>query len=162
MTEDGEPAFDPARTEGEVEFVQAFDAFARAVRRARGAPPIDASKALTLSQYGLLEALSTREQARVAELADEGGVTPPTATRILDALERRGIVKRTRDPHDRRAVTITLTDSGRALLDAQQRWMRERRRAFVEALAPEQRQLVPALLQGLAGLIDELAAGPES
>jgi DNA-binding MarR family transcriptional regulator len=148
--------------DGEQDFGQAFDAFARAVRRARGAPPVDAGKALTLSQYGLLEALATRADARVAELAEEGGVTPPTATRILDALERRGIVERTRDPRDRRAVTVTLTAAGRGLLDAQERWVRERRRAFVLALPPQQRALVPTLLRGLADLIDELAAGPKA
>src|SRR5580698_10390054 len=138
---------------GEAEFVDAFDTFARAVRRARGAPPIDAGKALTLSQYGLLEVLADRETARVAELALEAGVQPPTASRILDALERRGVIERTRDPGDRRAVTVTLTHGGRQLLESQQRWVRERRRAFVLALPEEQRSLVPALLHGLADLI---------
>jgi DNA-binding MarR family transcriptional regulator len=147
---------------GERDFAEAFDAFARAVRRARGAPPIDTSKALTLSQFALLEVLSTREYARVAELAGEAGVTPPTVTRILDALERREVIRRQRAADDRRAVTVTLTDRGRELLEGQQEWMRERRRAFVLSLPEEQRALVPPLLHGLAGLIDELAAGPQA
>lgn len=145
----------------EREFAEAFDAFARAVRRARGAPPIDASKALTLSQFALLEVLSTREHARVAVLAEEAGVTPPTVTRILDALERRDVIRRERAPEDRRAVTVTLTDSGRELLERQQRWVRQRRAAFVQSLPEEQRALVAPLLTDLARLIDELAAGPE-
>ena len=147
---------------GEQDFAEAFDAFARAVRRARGAPPIDASKALTLSQFALLEVLSARGHARVAELAEEAGVTPPTATRILDALERREVIRRERAPEDRRAVTVTLTDGGRELLEGQQEWVRERRRAFVLSLPAAQRALAAPLLRGLAGLIDELAAGPEA
>jgi DNA-binding MarR family transcriptional regulator len=142
------------------EFGEAFDAFARAVRRARGAAPADPSKALTLSQFALLEPLATRQRARVAELADEAGVAAPTATRILDALERRGIVRRDRASDDRRAVAVTLTDAGRELLDGQRAWVRERRRAFVLALPEEQQALAPAFVRALAGLIDELAAGP--
>ncbi|MDQ6605296.1 MAG: MarR family transcriptional regulator [Actinomycetota bacterium] len=149
----------PPRDEEEQRFFVAFDELARAVRRARGAPPRSAEGTLTLSQYALLEALSARRTARVAELADEAGVTASTATRILDTLQRRGIVRRQRAREDRRAVTVTLTDTGRDLLHAQDRWMGDRKRAFVASLAPAQRELVPELLVGLAALIDELAAG---
>ena len=38
-------------------------------------------------------------------------------TSRLDALESRGLVKRTPDPSDRRAVQVELTDAGRKLLD---------------------------------------------
>jgi DNA-binding MarR family transcriptional regulator len=145
----------------EQQFVAAFDAFARAVRRARGAQTRAMSgRSLTLSQYALLEALSGRETARVAELADEAGVTASTATRILDALERRGIVRRERALSDRRAVAVTLTASGRTVLETQEQWVSERKRAFLAALPSEQRELAPELLLALAGLIDELAAGP--
>ena len=140
-------------------FFAAFDEFARAVRRARGAQPRSAEGTLSLSQYALLEALSARRTARVAELADEAGVTASTATRILDTLQRRGIVRRQRARDDRRAVAVTLTDSGRELLEAQEQWVGDRRRAFLASLPPAQRDLVPELLVGLAGLIDELAAG---
>ncbi len=144
----------------EERFFAAFDELARAVRRARGAQPRSAEGTLTLSQYALLEALSARHTARVAELADEAGVTASTATRILDTLQRRGIVSRQRSRQDRRVVAVTLTATGRDLLQAQDQWMGERKRAFVASLPPAQRELVPELLTGLAALIDELAAGP--
>jgi DNA-binding MarR family transcriptional regulator len=145
--------------EEEERFFDAFDEFARAVRRARGAQPRSSEGTLTLSQYALLEALSGWRTARVAELADEAGVTASTATRILDTLERRGIVRRQRAREDRRAVTVSLTDTGRDLLHAQESWMGDRKRAFVASLPPAQREVVPELLVGLAALIDELAAG---
>ena len=56
-------------------------------------------------------------------------------------------------------MAVTLTDSGRELLKAQEQWVGDRRRAFLASLPPAQRDLVPELLVGLAGLIDELAAG---
>lgn len=138
-------------------FLAAFDAFARAVRRARGAPA--ANGGLTLSQYGLLEGLTNRTPARVQELAGDAGVTPSTATRILDALERRGIVERARSPQDRRAVAVSLTDLGQQMLRDQQDWLRGRERAFYESLPEAEQELAPDLLLRLAALIDELAAG---
>jgi DNA-binding MarR family transcriptional regulator len=142
------------------EFLSAFDAFAQAVRRARGAPPHGGDRELTLSQYALLQGLADRDWANVRELADDAGVTPSTATRILDVLERRGIVRRMRSVDDRRSVTVKLTPLGRDLLDGQHAWLRERQQSFFEALAPHEQALAPDLLVRLATLIDELAAGP--
>jgi DNA-binding MarR family transcriptional regulator len=139
-------------------FLESFDAFAKAVRRARGATALDAD-ALTLSQYGLLQALAERKAARVSELAIEAGISASTATRILDTLERRAIVRRTRSPEDRRGVTVTLTPHGRAALRAQGDWMRARQLSFYATLPIEEQALAPDLLIRLAGLIDELAAG---
>jgi DNA-binding MarR family transcriptional regulator len=153
------PAGDHRELEEVDEFLDSFDAFAQAVRRARGAQAQDREEALTLSQYALLQALSGRDTARVRELASEAGVTPSTATRILDALERRAIVSRTRAEDDRRGVTVSLTESGREAFRTQDAWLRERQRAFYDALPPTERELAPDLLVRLAGLIDELAAG---
>jgi len=144
---------------GAGEFLDAFDGFAQAVRRARGAPAQSDAPALTLSQYGLLQGLVGRDGARARDLAEQAGIAPSTATRILDALQRRGIVRRRPAADDRRAVTITLTGAGRELLDAQDAWMRRRQLAFYEGLPPDERELAPDLLVRLAGLIDELAAG---
>jgi DNA-binding MarR family transcriptional regulator len=140
-----------------IDFLTAFDAFAQAVRRARGAPA--ANGGLTLSQYGLLEGLINRQDARVQELARDAGITPSTATRILDALERRGVVERARSFEDRRAVAVSLTDLGQRLLHDQQDWLRGRQRAFYESLPAAEQEFAPDLLVRLAALIDELAAG---
>jgi DNA-binding MarR family transcriptional regulator len=143
-------------------FLSSFDLLAQAVRRARGTIHQDRDGALTLSQYAILQVLTEREHARVRDLAAEAGIAPSTATRILDALERRGIVTRRRSPEDRRGVTVTLTDFGRDALQAQDAWMRARQLAFFEGLPELERDLAPDLLVRLAALIDELAAGPEA
>lgn len=144
------------------DFLAGFDALAQAVRRARGATTGAPEAGLTLSQYALLEGLTSRADARVQELAGSAGISPSTATRILDALERRGIVRRTRSPEDRRAVAVSLTEHGEQLLRAQQEWLRGRQRAFYASLPPAEQELAPDLLLRLAALIDDLAAGPES
>ena len=150
-----------SRIDGADAFLESFDAFAAAVRRARGATTQTGSNGtLTLSQYSLLQTLATRSEAPVRELAAEAGIAASTATRILDALERRGIIRRTRSPDDRRVVTVTLTEFGRHALDQQDEWVRGRQRAFYETLPDVERDLAPDLLLRLAELIDDLATGP--
>jgi DNA-binding MarR family transcriptional regulator len=143
------------------DFLAGFDALAQAVRRARGPNGRGADGGLTLSQYALLEGLHGRRAARVQDLAAGAGVSASTATRILDALERRGIVQRARSDVDRRAVSVSLTELGSELLHAEEEWLRGRQRAFYASLPPAEQELAPDLLLRLAMLIDELAAGPE-
>jgi DNA-binding MarR family transcriptional regulator len=142
------------------DFLAGFDALAQAVRRARGPNGHGADGGLTLSQYALLEGLNGRRSARVQELAAGAGISASTATRILDALERRDIVRRTRSDVDRRAVSVSLTELGSALLHAERDWLRGRQRAFYASLPPAEQELAPDLLLRLAALIEELAAGP--
>jgi DNA-binding MarR family transcriptional regulator len=148
-----------ARTQDVQDFIDGFDELARAVRRARGATAAGSGHPLTLSQYGLLQPLAGGAQARVGELAAQAGITASTATRILDALERRGMVARTQADGDRRAVAVALTPEGETTLSAQVEWMRSRQRAFFAALADDERAVAPELLCKLAALIDTLAAG---
>jgi DNA-binding MarR family transcriptional regulator len=143
------------------DFLAGFDALAQAVRRARGPNGRGPEGGLTLSQYGLLEGLAGRRAARVQELAAAAGISASTATRILDALERRGIVQRTRSRQDRRAVAVSLTERGHELLRAEQDWLRGRQRRFYASLPADEQELAPDLLLRLAALIDELAAGPD-
>jgi MarR family transcriptional regulator for hemolysin len=147
---------DPAAAD---DFLDAFDAFVRAVRRARGAGRRDVG-GLTLSQYSLLEPLHDRNVLRVSELADAAGVTGPTATSILDTLERRGVVVRTTARADRRGVDIALTGSGRELLEERHAWLREQQRDLFRALAGDEQALAPGILEQLSELVDRLAAGP--
>jgi MarR family transcriptional regulator for hemolysin len=48
------------------------------------------------------------------QLARSLGIEGPTLTRHLDGLEQAGLVTRSRDPNDRRAVRVELTDAGNA------------------------------------------------
>lgn len=143
------------------EFLAAFDAFVQAVRRARGAASHAGDSALSLSQYSLLLGLVGREQARVQDLAADAGIAASTATRILDVLERRDVVRRTRSSEDRRAVTVALTARGRAVFAEQRHWIRRQEREFYATLPQQERELAPDLLVRLAALIDALAAGPD-
>jgi DNA-binding MarR family transcriptional regulator len=150
----------PSPTASAEDFLVAFETLAQAVRRARGAVAQDTPGRLTLSQYSLLLPLAGADTARVSDLAAGAAIAPSTASRILDALERRAIVRRTRSVEDRRGVTVTLTERGRSALDQQHEWMRSRQLEFFDGLPGEERRLVSDLLVRLASLIDELSGGP--
>jgi DNA-binding MarR family transcriptional regulator len=142
-------------------FVAALDTLAQAMRRARGASPYDRDL-LTISQLSLLSPLWEGRVARVSDLACAASISPSTATRILDALERRGVVRRARSREDRRGVTVTLTPLGREVLAGQQAWVRARKLRFYGDLDRAEQAVVSDVLIRLAGLVDELAAGPPS
>ena len=51
---------------------------------------------------------------RLNDLAERMGISAPTASRAIDALVELGFVDRLRDPDDRRALRLGLTDAGQA------------------------------------------------
>ena len=136
-------------------FAEAWDSFFAAIRQARGRAA-QAHGELTLSQHHLLSALAEDRELRIGELALAAGVAPPTATRMLDSLERGGIVKRMSSPDDRRAVTVRLTAKGCRLLEDKRRLVAAKRRALYESLTPSERKQAQHLLSRLAELIAEL------
>jgi MarR family transcriptional regulator for hemolysin len=60
----------------------------------------------------ILLALKQRRWRTQQDLAAEVGIEGPTLTHHLDGLERSGLIQRTRDPGDRRAMRVELTPAG--------------------------------------------------
>jgi DNA-binding MarR family transcriptional regulator len=71
-----------------------------------------------LAWYDLLWTLYRRpgRSLRVKQLAQEVVLSPTAMSRFVDRVEAAGCVRREPDPDDRRALQITLTDEGVALL----------------------------------------------
>jgi MarR family transcriptional regulator for hemolysin len=63
----------------------------------------------------ILSSLGGAPPASQQELARTMGIEGPTLTRHLDQLEADGLVRRTADPADRRAVRLEPTAAGREL-----------------------------------------------
>jgi DNA-binding MarR family transcriptional regulator len=72
---------------------------------------------LTASEINALGNLADGVPRTVSELGAAVGSRPTTLTGILDRLERRDLIARDPHPTDRRAVVITLTDTGRTKAD---------------------------------------------
>ena len=137
-------------------FEQAWDHFFTAVRRARGRAARESGTGLSLAQFQLLAAFGEKDEWPVGELAEAGGVAPPTATRMLDGLERDGIVERTHSTEDRRRVTVRLTPRGRRVLKQKREQVAAKRKQLFKSLTPAERRDAERLLGRLADLIEEL------
>src|SRR5947209_2239325 len=83
----------------------------------RGDPSAGAAAAsdLTLAQLSILVTLLDRGPIRMTDLAAHERVRTPTTTVAIRRLEKIGLVKRSRDPSDLRAVLVDITPRGRAV-----------------------------------------------
>jgi DNA-binding MarR family transcriptional regulator len=80
-------------------------------------------------------------------------LTSSGTTKRLDRLERAGLVERTADPRDRRAVAISLTAQGLALIDRVTEAHLANERTILHSLpAADQRRLADLLRTLQVGL----------
>jgi DNA-binding MarR family transcriptional regulator len=116
----------------------------RHLTRISGGP--DEGPSMTATQRLALFELVDGGPLRLNDLAARMGTTPPTASRAVDALDELGMVERTSDPTDRRALQIQLTSSGRrAVEERQARVYAAFRPAVARLPAAERRQLADLL-----------------
>jgi DNA-binding MarR family transcriptional regulator len=76
-----------------------------------------AAEETTLAQYRTLVVLASRGPQRLVDLADALAVAPSTAGRMCERLVRKQLIKRHRARTDRRAVLVSITPAGRAVVD---------------------------------------------
>jgi MarR family transcriptional regulator, organic hydroperoxide resistance regulator len=79
---------------------------------------VERETGLSAPKWLLLVVLSRRDGASQGEMSHVFEVDPSRVTRIAQALEGDGLVRRERDPEDNRVVRMYLTSEGR-------RWLRE-------------------------------------
>lgn len=103
-------------------------------------------KNLSTTQFQALAILRDGDPITAMDMAVRLKVAGPTATRTLDSLERRHLVLRERDPHDRRVVWLRLTETGANVWEAQQRRQVEWASELVKDLSGEERQQLVVLL----------------
>ncbi|MER5674513.1 MarR family winged helix-turn-helix transcriptional regulator [Pseudonocardia alni] len=107
-------------------------------------PPLQLSTLVTVEQHGPL---------RLSELARREGVTAPTMSRVLSALDDQGMVERAADPGDARGVLVSISADGLDRL----REVRSQRTALVarrlDRLDAAQRAALEAALPAIEALI---------
>ncbi|MBN1178345.1 MAG: MarR family transcriptional regulator [Anaerolineae bacterium] len=70
-----------------------------------------AEAGISMLQFGVLRAIC-RQPCTISELSPIMMVDPSTLVAAVDALERKGLAVRGRDPNDRRRVPISATEEG--------------------------------------------------
>lgn len=116
----------------------------RAERAAQGLQP-----ELSDTQLAALATLEKHVGLTPGELAEHEKVQPPSMTRVIAALEGRGLMQRMPHPTDRRQVVLTVTDQGRDVVRQVRRlreaWLARRLRDLSPAEKATLRDAVPIL-----------------
>lgn len=125
----------------------------RVIRGRRAAGGLSSAKLTVLGR------LQTGGRATAADLAGYLRVQPQSLTRLLDDLERRGLITRRPSERDRRYVDIEISDRGSEALAHTLGEDREvLARAMLKILTPTEKELVHLC----ADLMDRLAEEIES
>jgi DNA-binding MarR family transcriptional regulator len=112
-------------------------------------------------QFGFVIRALASERLTLTVLAERLDVTKQAAIKVVDEMERRGLVERLAHPQDRRAKQLALTAQGRrvrmAALAASRRMERELRRDVGDADVDALRRALLAFLERHGGLDAALA-----
>ena len=103
----------------------------------------------------ILAALSDFGPLAQYELADRLDVQRSHLVGYVDLLEKRGLVRRARDPNDRRRQSVALTKSGRALWRRLQRVAERSQEKLLDALSESERATLLTLLSRVLETHDE-------
>jgi DNA-binding MarR family transcriptional regulator len=110
-----------------------------------------AALSISFTQWTALKALSLQEHISATRLSEFLGYDMGALTRVVDDLERRGLVRRERSQRDRRAVEIAITAEGR-------RHAAEAQRKVVELLNELVEPFSAAEIDTLIGLMQRMLA----
>lgn len=144
----------PTRHQGTESEIRALNVYIKLMRAsesvtARLSAFLQSTEGLTISQFGILEALyhlGPLSQSQISEkILKSGG----NITTVIDNLAKRGLVVRRRCEADRRVVYADLTDAGRELIG---NYFPKHARAIeyeMNALSPEEQEQLGKLCKKL-------------
>jgi DNA-binding MarR family transcriptional regulator len=115
---------------------------------------------ITLTQLVVLRELRPGPQT-AGRLGEKVGLSPTSVTRLVDRLERRGLVSRRRDSGDRRQVEILLEPEGERMLSEIRVLRGSDIHRAIESMSRGDRSLLVAALGKLVAAARAVAATEE-
>ena len=119
---------------------------------------VDEASGLSAARLSALSVVVFGGPKMLGRLAQAEQVSAPTMSKLVDALEREGLVTRESDERDRRAVVVAATEQGERIL-------LEGRRRRIDELAGLFEELSPGELETLgeaAAIVERQVARPPS
>lgn len=113
--------------------------------------PILREHGITETQWRVLRALTTGESLRVSRVASLTLISGPSLTRILKALDERGLIERRAEPDDQRASLISLRPAGRTLIERVAPYSERRYRTIAQRIGQHDIDALYRLLEALPG-----------
>jgi DNA-binding MarR family transcriptional regulator len=107
------------------------------------------SRGLQPAHFGVLLALADQAAGTQEILSGAAGVDPTAIVALIDGLERQELVRRMRDPTDRRRNRVELTEAGRAVAVDLGQLAAAVNERFFAPLDREERDILAFLLEKL-------------
>ncbi|MGY4212693.1 DNA-binding MarR family transcriptional regulator [Burkholderia sp. PvR073] len=114
---------------------------------------------ITGTQASMLFMIAVGKCSTAAELAREYGIDASAVTRLLDRVEKRGLLSRVRSIEDRRVVRLELTDEGRALAERLPPVFRSVLDELLGGFTPEEVGFLKSMLRRILSNYCETAGG---
>lgn len=112
---------------------------------------------LTGPQLVILQEISNTGEVTAGEIARAVSLSQATVTGILERMEKRGLLSRRRNEHDKRRVMVNITATGKQVLEDAPPLMQE---AFVDqfsSLQEWEQTMILSSLQRLVSIMDAKA-----
>ncbi|HTN77297.1 MAG TPA: MarR family transcriptional regulator, partial [Pirellulaceae bacterium] len=100
-----------------------------------------------------LRLISIDPKTSPGTLADRLHLSPQTIAGILNRLEQRELIHRSKDEHDRRTIRVRITEAGQAAVRAAPPLLRDRFRGELAKLQTWEQTQILATLQRVAGMM---------
>ena len=104
---------------------------------------------ITVDQWVILKIIEERKQISQVELAQVSQKDTASITRILDLLQKKGLIQRIDDEYDRRKYMISLTGEGTEFVMRNLPFINRIRGQIVQGLSQEE-------IQALKGILDKI------
>lgn len=127
------------------QIIRATDLYSRKLSKVAG---------LTAPQLLILQAIASRGEMTMGDIATEVSVSQATVTTILDRLEKRGLIERKRGERDKRRVYAYLTPSGRDIMERAPTPLQDEFMARFERLEDWEQSLILSSLQRVAAMMN--------
>ncbi|MGP3975694.1 MarR family winged helix-turn-helix transcriptional regulator [Streptomyces sp. 8N114] len=129
------------------DFIRAIEAFNRFYIR------LPQELVLPFSTLSVLDTLAfDGSPKRLTELTGSEQMSQPGLTQLVKRLERDGLVERTSDPQDGRAVLVHITDAGRRIGESRRAERTRHLSPLLELLSPKDRSALAEALPVLERL----------
>ncbi|MDQ3765712.1 MAG: MarR family transcriptional regulator [Actinomycetota bacterium] len=118
-------------------------------------PTVWAGRGMTFPQLIALHLIGALAPVSLTELAQVLGTKPPATSAMVDRLTHTGLVRRTRDPHHRRRIHLTLTPEAQQIIGDTDPDTATRLQAVLTGMSPTARHhLIDILIDTIRRSID--------
>ena len=108
---------------------------------------------ITFPQFGVLLRLSFQDKITQKELSDIMDTDTTTIMVICDSLQKKGFLKRMKDPSDRRVNRLILTEEGKNIVSKAYPLMMKRYEFFVNSISQKELETITPILEKLYAAI---------